>query len=210
MRWPGWRHVWLYAFFVLVALGSNQAWAADRPTIAETFVVNSQTDLLLYFRLQGALSPEMEQGITNGIPLTFAFFVELHEHQNNKTVQVASRSFMHTLHFETLKQEYNLELTEHDLVGVTYPDLEAALEAMVQVHDLSVASLSLLKPDHRYTVKIRAQLAKQRLPEKFKNVMTFLKIWDFDTRWHTIDFTMAAAVSGPDGQGRPPESLPEK
>lgn len=182
---------WLsFLLLILLACGAARSEAAQRATIEEAFVTNSQTDLLLFFRLQGAMSPEMEKGILNGIPLTFAFFVELHEHQGAESVQVASRSFSHTLHFETLKEVFNVDLSEHGVKEAAYSDLAAALAAMLQVHDLSVARLGLLKPGLRYTVKMRAQLAKQRLPDKFKNVMTFLKIWDFETKWHAVDFRM--------------------
>ncbi len=188
-------------FFLLVLLFfSAEALAAERARINHGFVVNSQTDLLLYFTLDGALSPDMEKGILNGIPVTFAFFVELHEHQGDKgLVQIASRNFRHTLHFETLKEQFNLELSEHNQGSVSLESFDRAAGAMVGVHDLVVAPLALLRPGSRYTVKMRAHLAKQGLPEKFKNVMTFIKIWDFETQWSELDFTMAP---GRDKEGR--------
>lgn len=183
-------------FFLLVSLFfCGEVWGAEKARIHQCFVVNSQTDLLLYFTLDGAISPEMEKGILNGIPVTFVFFVELHEHQGGKgLVQVASRNFRHTLHFETLKEVFSLELSEHRKESVILKEFDEAVKAMVGVHDLPVASLALLKPGLRYTVKIKAQLAKQELPEKFKNVMTFIKMWDFGTEWRELEFVMAPAT----------------
>ncbi len=188
--------LFLLLFFLLPA---PWALAAEKARIQEGFVVNSQTELLLYFTVDGAMGPEMEKGILTGIPVTFAFFVELHEHQKDKgPVQVASRTFRHTLQFETLKEVFNLERSEHGKESVAYTTFDAAAYALMTVHDLSVVNLALLKPGLRYTVKMKAQLAKQALPEKFKNVMTFVKIWDFETRWSEIDFAMPAAKPGED------------
>lgn len=178
----------LTIFFVSFA----GAEGAEKARIQESFVVNSHTNLLLYFSLDGAISPDMEKGILNGIPVTFAFFVELYEHQNGKgAVQVASKNFQHTLHFETLKEVFLLEQSEHNRNDITCTTLNEAKEVMLLVHDLSVSGLDLLKPGLKYSVKIKAELAKQGLPDKFKNVMTFVKIWDFETEWNEVVFTMA-------------------
>lgn len=192
-------------FFLLVLLffGGN-AQGAEKARIEEGFVVNSQTELLLYFSVDGAMSPAMAKGILTGIPVSFAFFVELYEHQDGKgNVQIASRTFMHTLYFETLKEEFNLECAEHSKEGVIFHEFAKATRAMVGVHDLAVTSLALLKPGVHYTVKIKARLAKQALPEKFKNVMTFIKIWDFETEWSELTFTMAPAIPGEEGIENP-------
>jgi hypothetical protein len=181
---------------LVVLLAAVEALGAESSRIQEGLVVNSQTELLLYFRVDGAVSPEMAKGILTGIPVTFAFFVELHEHPPGKgAVQVANRNFSHTLHFDTLKEEFSLELTEHGKESFIFHDFAAAATALSGVHDLAVANLALLKPGLDYTVKMKAQLAKQGLPEKFKNVMTFLKIWDFETRWSEIRFTMPPAAA---------------
>ena len=182
--------------------------AAEKARVQEAFVVNSQQDLLLYFNVDGAISAEMEKGILTGIPVTFSFFVELYEHQGEKgPIQIASRNFRHTLYFETLKEVFDVALSEHQRENVTFRDFEQATRAMVGVHDLSVASLSLLKPGFDYTVKMRAELAKQDLPEKFKNVMTFIKIWDFETPWAELTFTMAPDASG-QAEGRDSAQMP--
>ncbi len=180
-------------WMMTLVLPCGPAFGAGNARIQESFVVNSQTELLLYFTVEGAINSDMEKGILTGIPVTFAFFVELHEHQEGKdAVQVASRNFSHTLYFETLKETFGLELTEHGKERVTFTDFDKAVGAMVGVHDLPVVNLALLKPGVQYTVKMKAQLAKQGLPEKFKNVMTFLKIWDFETKWSELGFTMPA------------------
>jgi hypothetical protein len=186
--------LWVVLLTGLLFSGT-EALAAEKAGIQEAFVVNSQAELLLYFSVGGALSPDMEKGILTGIPVTFAFFVELYEHQGAKApVQIASRSFNHTLHFETLKEVFSLELTEHGKESVIFSDFASAATAMTSVHDLAVANLALLKPGLRYSLKMKARLAKQGLPTEFKNVMTFLKMWDFDTRWRELEFTMPPAI----------------
>ncbi len=188
------RRAVIQIFFVLLALVSlvlSEVQAAEKAHIEEGFVVNSHTELLLYFTLAGAISPEMEKGILNGIPVTFAFFVELYEHVDGKgPMQVATRNFQHSLSFETLKEVFVVERSEQNKKNTTYKTLDEAAQAMLGIHDLPVTDLSLLKPGLTYSIKIRAELAKQILPEKFKSVMTFLKIWDFETEWKEIVFMM--------------------
>jgi hypothetical protein len=195
---------WPFLCIMILLLLAGEVEGAEKARVQEAFVVNSQTDLLLYFRVDGAISPEMEKGILNGIPVTFSFFVELHEYQEQKgLVQVASRNFRHSLHFETLKEEFQLERTEHAKEMVRVKEFDKAVRAMVVVHDLPVASLAFLKPGSRYIVKMKARLAKEYLPEKFKNVMTFIKMWDFETKWHELGFTMAPALPAEE-EGLPP------
>lgn len=196
----------LFLMVLVLALFCGEVRGAEKARIEGAFVVNSQTDLLLYFTVVDALSPEMKKGILNGIPVTFAFFVELHEHRGGKSpVQVASRNFRHTIHFQTLKELFDLELTEHGKESVSFDQFDLATRALADVHDLPLVSLALLKPGVRYTVKIKARLAKQDLPEKFKNVMTFIKIWDFETEWRELSFAMAPAKPA-DEEGSNPSS----
>ncbi|MEN8256653.1 MAG: DUF4390 domain-containing protein [Thermodesulfobacteriota bacterium] len=181
---------------LLFSVAFAEAQGAEKARIKESFVVNSHTELLLYFTLDGAISSEMEKGILNGIPVTFAFFVELYEHVEGKgPVQLVTRNLQHTLYFETLKEVFTLEQTEQSGKSTLYKNLDEATLALLRVHDLPVTDLALLKPGLTYSIKIKAELAKQGMPEKFKNVMTFLKIWYFETEWKEVLFTMAAGTS---------------
>ena len=68
-------------FIILVFLGSLNPVAlfAQGAMVKDIAVINSNTDLLLYFRVDNAFTPEMKEGVKNGIPITFTFFVTLTE-----------------------------------------------------------------------------------------------------------------------------------
>ena len=57
--------------------GNGQSALAQNATIEELIVTNSSTDLLLFLTVNDAFTRQMEEGIKNGIPVTFNFYVKL-------------------------------------------------------------------------------------------------------------------------------------
>lgn len=174
-----------YIVFLFIFLGPGQLKAA---TINDAFVMNSARDLLLYFKLAGGYQQEMTNGLVNGIPVTFSFFVELHLKQKDGNLQqLVTRNFKHELSYNTLKEEFTVKLSEHDQQHV-FHSLDQALLLMDQANDINIMPLTLFEDSRVYIIKVKSELSKKDLPEKFQAVRPFVKKWDFDTGWQEIHF----------------------
>lgn len=170
-------------------------WAREEVRVVDSFVINSQTDLLLFFGLSGSFTPKMEQGIKNGIPVAFTFFVELLEQQKDQPlVPLLSKSFRHTITYDTLKDRYKVILSERNDQHIIYEDFSRAKYRMAVVSDFAVIPLTSLKPQASYTVRIKSALAKTNLPGEVNEMVTLLKLWDFETSWQEFAFAVPKAI----------------
>ncbi len=171
-----------FLFFVHTAAAENNA------NITDIALVNSEQDVLAFFSVQDGFTVEMEKGIKNGIPVTFTFFIELHQSGGAKR-KITSHNFDHTLNYDSLKQEFHVEIEEKNNRIIKTKKLTEAQSVMTMVHDFKLCELRMLKPGASYNIKIRAQLAQKKLPLNFQHLIPFWKPWDFETKWHQVAFT---------------------
>ena len=161
---------------------------AQNATIEELIVTNSSTELLLFLTVNNAFTKEMEEGIKNGIPVTFTFYAELERKRMWMNRQLVSLKVEHTMTYDTLKEEYSVVRSE--LPGQIFrtKSLAEAKKNMVQLNGLSVVPLKVLVPDAGYLLKVKARLAEKTLPLYFHYVIPFWSLWDFETEWYTVEF----------------------
>jgi hypothetical protein len=178
---------------VLLALalffGGGQSALAQNATIEELIVTNSSTDLLLFLTVNDAFTRQMEEGIKNGIPVTFNFYVKLERKRKAWLNQeLVSLQFDHTLSYDTLKEEYSIVRSE--LTGQTFrtKSLAEAKKAMAQLNGPPIAPLKALLPEAGYLLKVKAKLAEKTLPLYFHYVIPFWSLWDFETAWYNVEF----------------------
>ncbi len=185
-----------FLFFMMVLfLYPVSSWARDEVRVVDSFVINSQTDLLLFFGLEGSVTPKMEQGIQNGIPVSFTFLVELLEQKNGQqSTPVLNKSFSHTITYDTLKDQYTVTVEERNNQEIIYADFNRAKHRMAVVSDFEIIPLTGLKPQASYTVRIKASLAKKGLPRQFNEMVSLLKLWDFQTDWQEFSFAVPEAI----------------
>lgn len=158
-------------------------------TIEELIVTNSSTDLLLFLTVNNAFTKQMEEGIKNGIPVTFSFSVKLERKRKTWLNQeLVSLKFDHTLSYDTLKEEYSIVRSE--VAGQTFrtKSLAEAKKAMAQLNGLVVSPLKILIPEAGYMLRVKARLAEKTLPLYFHHVIPFWSLWDFETDWYTVEF----------------------
>ena len=162
---------------------------AQEAEIKDCIVTNSSTDLLLFFTVSNAFSPEIEEGIHNGIPVTFTLFVELSRTRKGWVDrEEVSITFDHTMTYDNLKEEYQIKRAGNGLQAVTSKSLDKARILMTEINGFKVFPLSKLVPDAEYTLRVRARLAKKTLPFYFHYLIPFGSLWDFKTDWHTTEF----------------------
>ena len=175
-------------FALAIFWGGGQPALAQNATIEELIVTNSSTDLLLFLTVNNAFTKQMEEGIKNGIPVTFNFYVKLERKRTWMNQELVSLNFDHSLSYDTLKEEYSIVRSE--LAGQTFrtKSLTEAKKAMAQLNGLPVSSLKGLIPEAGYLLRVKAKLAEKPLPLYFHYVIPFWSLWDFETEWHTVEF----------------------
>lgn len=178
---------------ILVAMGCllapSRVLYAQESAIDDVVVANSTTDLLLYCSVANSFTAEMIEGVHNGIPVTFTFFVDLEEERAFlPDREVVSLSFDHTLSYDTLKEEYRVSFPADAGKSVSTLSFDEAKRLMAEVNGFKVTALSNLVPDRNYTLSIKARLAKKTLPLNFHYIVPFWHLWDFETDWRPVQF----------------------
>ncbi len=165
-----------------------QLYAKDA-VIEELIVTNSSTHVLLFLEVKNAFTQKMEEGIKNGIPVTFKFSIEMSRNRKAWLDQeVIAQEYEHTLTFDTLKEEYTIIFSEQEGQPARTKSLAQAKQLMSRLNGLPVSPLSALIPDEEYTLKVKANLAEKTLPLYFHYVIPFWGLWDFETDWFSVEF----------------------
>jgi hypothetical protein len=90
--------------------------------------------------------------------------------------------------FDTLKENYRVTLEEDNNKVLSFRSLFEAQKVINEINGVRVEELKGLLPDHRYKIKMRAELYQKTLPLSLHNILPFLSWWDIETDWHTITF----------------------
>jgi len=162
---------------------------AREVVIRDIVVTNSSTDLLLFLKVVDAFSPEIIDGVQNGLAATFNFEINLHlVREGWPDKEIYSGRLDHTLSYDPLKKEYRLALTENGPQEVAAVSVEKAKVMMAELNGVKLLPLSALEPDHQYVLKVRATLAKKTLPLQAHYLVPFSSFWNVNTDWHTVQF----------------------
>ena len=173
-----------------VQVSSSVAIEKTDRRFSDVILTSSDTELLLFGKLKNGFSEEMLQGLHNGIPIQFTFFVELNKVRQHWTDErIVEISVRHTLKYDTLKETYRVDLEETVQKTFTFQSLAEAQKAMAEINGLKVIKLSNLIPNDTYTFRIRADLSKKTLPMGLHHVIPFISWWDIETDWYSTDFT---------------------
>lgn len=183
-----WRKVLsrvLLCWFFVVAPALSQA---QDPVIKDIVVTNSSSELLLFLRVIDVFSSEIVDGITNGLAATFNFDIRLILVRNGLPDKEVERvQLSRTLRFDSLKKEYQLNLSEGG-AQLTTNSLTKAELLMVELNGVKVVPLKILQPDRQYIVKVRATLVRKNLPFFVNYLIPFSNFWDVDTGWYSVRF----------------------
>ena len=93
--------------FCLILLGLPGTLLAQKATVEEIIVTNSESDVLIYFTVKDCFTEDILAGIHNGIPATFTFYVDLYrvrkalpdERPVTSLCQTKGRKAGHSLNF---------------------------------------------------------------------------------------------------------------
>ena len=156
--------------------------------LSELVVTTSSSHLLLFGLIDNAFSPEMIAGLKSGIPIDFSFFVELKQKTTENWNSIVDTSFKHTLIYDTLKDQYRVELSEFANHHFMLKDLDEAMTLMSQINGVQLIELAKLQDSSTYRLRIRVDLFEQTLPLSLHYILPFVSWWDRMVDWQTLDF----------------------
>jgi len=174
--------------FTLWIPGAGFLWSKT-PQINDIIVTNNQESLLVYFYTKGCFTPEMNKAIQNGVPTTFTFLIELYKPRPfwpNK--KLAALKLHHTIKYDSLRDEYQVTLSERGNQTFIVKEYAKAQEMMADVSNVQVIPLENLERNSQYLLRIKAELNKVKLPLYLHYVLFFVSLWDFQTDWHVVEF----------------------
>ncbi len=161
----------------------------DAPNISDFLITTSQTHLLLFCTIKNGFTPEMIEGVRNGIPVSFTFLIKLEQIVGNWfDSTLVEMSLKHTLTYDPLKEKYTVTLSEQPDAPVTTGSLDQAIETMTELSGIRVYRRDELEPDAPYALHVKATLAEKILPMNMHYFIPFVSLWNFETDWRTIEF----------------------
>lgn len=161
----------------------------EHPNISDIIITTSDSHLLLYSTVKDSFTPEMIKGVHNGIPVIFTFTVNLKKIRNNwPDLSLVEQEITHMLTYDTLKEEYHVEMSERKKQTVVTDSLDKAMETMAELSGLKVIEREKLIPDAPYALHMRAKLVEKTLPWNIHYIVPFISLWDFETDWRTVEF----------------------
>jgi len=162
---------------------------AEQAYISDVVVTNTREDLLVYFSVYDSFTEDLIEAIQSGIETTFTFFIRLYKKSGALwDTRIIDMEFHHSIRYDTLKQIYEVRLSEQEDQVKTVKSFEEAQRLMTEVASLKIMPLKDLEKEARYQLRIMAELDKIKLPLYLHHVLFFLSLWDFETDWYTIDF----------------------
>ena len=180
----------IFAVMVCIGLVLSSIAHGQEARITDVIVTNTGDDLVLYFKVEGCFTEDLEQAILSGAPTGFTFLASLNQVRDfwwDK--QLDSREVRHTVKFDTLKKEFSITRSEDGGKQIVVQSFEEAKRAMAEVENLKLADMKTLKKNQRHQVRIKAELSRITLPLYLHYVFRFfLFLWDFETDWYATDF----------------------
>jgi hypothetical protein len=158
-------------------------------SLQDVIVTNTRDHLLVYLKVEGAFREKVKKAVLTGVPLSFSFIIELYRVRDYwLDKRVASNKVTHTVKYDNLKKEFNIERSWETGDPIRTKSFERAKELMTEVDSLKVVPLSELRKGSQYQLRAKAELSKQTLPFYLHYVLFFVSMWDFETDWYALDF----------------------
>lgn len=142
------------------------------------------SNLRVSFTVADAFKRDIEEAIQSGLPTSFTFMVKVVRKRGLWfDERLGAWSFKHTVRYDALKEEYELNMEEKNLKERTR-DAGEMKRLMTTGEDIIISPLSALKAGEAYDVLIKAKLDTVNLPAILNYMLFFVKLWDFETDWY--------------------------
>lgn len=171
--------LWLIGMMLMV----EPVWAASFEILqAETqlhagvYLVNAD--------IQFELSADSREALDNSVPLTVQLTFQVRRQRDwlwNQTI--ASLQQRYQLQYHSLAQQYVVtNLNSHQLHS--FPNYAAAMEHLGRLRAFPLLDQTLLDPDTRYQVRLRAELDIHSLPAPLRPLAYVSRAWRMRSHWY--------------------------
>ncbi|MBI5560712.1 MAG: DUF4390 domain-containing protein [Deltaproteobacteria bacterium] len=151
--------------------------------------VRYDSNLKVSFIVADAFKKDMEEAIQSGLPASFTFLVKLDRRRDLWfDERLGAWKFNHTVKYDALKEEYEVNIEEKNLKERTKDHAEMK-RLMTTGEDVVISPLPALNPGEGYNLAIKAKLETVNLPPILNYMLFFVKFWDFETGWYTYNLT---------------------
>ncbi len=176
----------VFFFFLMANLSLVRNSYGQEAAVTDFTVANSENHLLLYMTVTDWMSEEMKAAIHNGIPITFAFYIDLFVSRSKwPDKKIREYEFHHIMEYDSLKKEYVIQRHENGDSKVTASFAEAQ-KLMSEINGFRVLPLAELDARKSYTLRAKAKLASKAMPLYFHYLIPFSSPWDFETDWYKL------------------------
>lgn len=185
------RPIYLFITVILLSLPVFCHAAADaRINNVRVAPVNGEGAVSVSFSVSDAFTNEIDDAIKSGLATSFTFRVEV---ERRRTLWFdhgeADMRFKHTVKYDTLRDEYNVILEEAGNTVERTKDFGRMKALMSDCNGITVRPEAGFIKGENYEIRIKAELHTIKLPMGLDYVLFFVKLWDFETDWHTVIFS---------------------
>lgn len=179
--------------FVLLASGllvlglSRPGMTQEDPGHFEVRSANAELDSGVYYLdawIEFRLSTEARAALQSGLPITIELDVELlHVRRFWVDTENASLSQKYQLDYHALSERYivrNLNSGEQS----SFATLFSALNSLGRVNRLPLIDATLLEPNTRYDIRVRAVLDTEQLPGPLRLLAFWRRDWSIASDWY--------------------------
>ena len=180
----------LSVIILSIVILPSHSMAAGEAMLKNIIVTNNRDDLLIYLNVEGAFSQKIRKAVLSGVSATFSFFIVLRKVRDFWTdKEISDIKVTHNIKYNSLKKEYTIKRSWEASKPLVTKSFVEARKLMTEVDSLKIVPLKFLEKGRLYQIRAKAELSKFTLPFYLHYVLFFLSFWDFETDWHTIDFT---------------------
>ncbi len=162
--------------------------APNKAQISNIEIDKEGKNVEVSFRLVDCFNSDMEEAILDGVPTSFRIIVFIEKPSMFLKSKVADFSFRHTIKYNRLNNEFQVDLPENPQRTLVTRDFEEAKKWMGTVDKLPVIPTCWLDKDQKYYLEVKAELSKVELPLVFRYILFWVSLWDFETEWQTVVF----------------------
>lgn len=172
-------------FLILLFFASASIAEGKKPYIESVSVETNSRDLIISAMLKNGLTRDIIEAINSGLTTTFNFHLEL---KNERffwfDMDVLSRTIKHTVKYNPVFKEYTfISQDDRGENSRVTQDLGLVTQWMQTLNHIHLIPLSILEPERRYYIRIKAEMESSSLLIPLTRLLFFVSFGNFETSW---------------------------